>query len=123
MREGAQNTFNADAQDMRIGKYSFMFGQILPGVVIAASTGGAGAGTMLGTGASTGYSTYAIVGALSTAGTCAQTALQEGASVDQALTYGALAGILDLGATAAFGGLNKKLGIDTGKIAHKIAGN
>lgn len=123
MREGAQDMFKADAGDMRAGRKYFIAGQILPGVIIAASTGGAGAGTMLGAGASTGYSTYAIVGALSTAGTCAQTALQEGASVDQALTYGALAGILDLGATAAFGGLNKKLGIDTGKIAQKIAGN
>ena len=123
MREGVQNTFNADAQDMRSGKYSFLFGQILPGVVIAASTGGAGAGTMLGAGTSSGYSAYAVFGAMSTAGACAQTALQEGASVEQALTYGALAGILDLGATAAFGGLNKKMGIDTGKIAEKIAGN
>ncbi len=123
MREGAQKTFKADARDMRNGKYSFLFGQILPGVVIAASTGGAGAGTMLGAGTSSGYSTYAVFGAVSTAGTCAQTALQEGASFEQAMTYGALAGILDLGATAAFGGLNKNLGIDTGKIAKKIAGN
>ena len=62
MREGMQNTFNADAQDMRSGKYSFLFGQILPGVVIAASTGGAGAGTMLGAGTSSGYSAYAVFG-------------------------------------------------------------
>lgn len=122
MREGAQNEFNADARDMRYGKYSFLFGQILPGVVIAASTGGAGAGTMLGAGTSSGYSAYAVFGTVSTAGTCAQTALQEGASFEQAMTYGALAGLLDLGATAAFGGLSKNLGIDTGKIAEKIAG-
>ncbi len=123
MREGAQKKYKADAQDMRFGRYSFLFGQILPGVVIAASTGGAGAGTMLGAGTSSGYSAYAVFGAVSTAGTCAQTALQEGASFEQAMTYGALAGLLDLGATAAFGGLSKNLGIDTGKIAKKIAGN
>lgn len=120
-REGAQKLFHADARDMKYGQYSFMFGQMLPGVVLAVATGGGGAGAMLGA-TSGGYGSYAVFGAMATAGYSAQAAYKDGASFEQALTFGAVAGILDLGATAAFGGLNRKYGIDTRGISEKIAG-
>ncbi len=120
-REQMQAELNADSKDMKMGQYSFMLGQLLPGVVIAASTGGAGVGSMLGA-TSSGYGSYAVFGALATAGYSAQAAIAEGARFDQALTYGALAGLLDLGAAAAFGGVGRKMGVDTRDISQRIAG-
>lgn len=115
-KQNIQDRYQPDKTAQFIGSLGEAAGAILPTIAAGLATGGMSAGTAIGKGAAMTAQAAQAAGKVSSGaglvtmlpsvmGSSTRQAINEGADIDKALTYGALSGALEVGTESLFAGI------------------